>query len=43
MKTTQPLLHLGSRLFALSISIRSQSDSYRISLIMQVPFSTLEF
>ncbi len=43
MKTTQPLLHLGSRLFALSFAIRSQSDSYRISLTMQVPFSKLEF
>ncbi len=42
MKTTQPLLTLGSRLFALSNKIRSQSDSYRI-LTMQVPFSTLEF
>ncbi len=42
MKTTQPLLTLGSRLFVLSNAIRSQSDSYRIPT-MQVQFSTLEF
>ncbi len=43
MKTTQPLLSLASRLFALSYAIRSQSDSIRISLTMQVRFSKLEF
>jgi hypothetical protein len=36
MKTTQTLLTLGSRLFALSQSIRSSSDSIRISRTMQV-------
>lgn len=43
MKTTQPLLTLASRLFALSNFIRSQSDSYRISRTLQVQFSKLEF
>ena len=43
MNTTQPLLSLASRLFALSYAIRSQSDSIRISLTLQLCLSKLEF